>query len=154
MSTWPTAVRSVDQLDLGIIDRLRVEPNISNTALASQFDVTNATIGARIQRLKTSGTARVVGATPLSSAGYGVVAWVHLRLDGQGLADVDELCRRLALLDGVTAIGGAIAEDQLGMTYATPNVDGLEQFVEHDLGALSGISAVSVQVVSQVYKER
>lgn len=151
---WPAGTPSVDDLDLKIIDRLRRDPVVPSAHLASAFGVASATIGTRIQRLKTEGIATVIGTTPLPSAGYKVMGSIRIQLDGEALASIDELGRRLASMDGVITVGSVLAPEQLGLVYAAPNFTMLEQFVEKQLGAIRGVSRVQVGVYATVYKER
>lgn len=149
-----TGVETLDELDLGIIDSLRLDPTVTSAHLASKFDVTNATAGARIQRLKTQGIARVIAATPLPSAGFGVVALVRIQVESQALVAIDDLGRRLASMHEVIAAGATVTEEQLEMVYAAPRLSVMEQFIEKQLGAIRGLARVQVGFMSIVYKER
>lgn len=151
---WPSGIPSVDDLDINIINSLREDPVAPNAHLASSFDVASATIGARLQRLKDEGIARVIGATPLVNAGYDVLAQVWIHLESEALATIDELGQRLAEIDGTIVVGAELGEEQIRVVYASQQPEMVEDYVEKQLGSIRGISRAYYGIVAGVHKER
>ena len=63
-----------DERDGSIIDMLRADPTVLNSRISEALGVSNATVGARIKKLKDLGIVRVVASTDIRTAGFNTVA--------------------------------------------------------------------------------
>ena len=64
----------LDSVDLGIINRLRIDPRETNRSLAQHLSVSESTIGSRLQAMENANVMKVVAQRDFRAAGYEVLA--------------------------------------------------------------------------------
>lgn len=124
----------LDEVDLKLIDRLQVDGRTSNSRLARELGVTEATVRRRIAQLERSGVIRVVAITDAEARGNELFFWAWIQVAGRPArsvaADVAALPESVsvALVSGNYDIFASFsARDRSHM--AETLVDGLSRIV-------------------------
>lgn len=76
-------VRSIDDLDRKIVDRLRVDGRETNRSLAGALGVNEATIASRLRRLEAASMVHVVALTDIHRLGFEYFAFAMITVSGR-----------------------------------------------------------------------
>lgn len=85
MTTEP---RAIDDLDRGIVERLRVDGRETNRSLAAALDVNEATIATRLRRLEADNVVHVVALTDMHRLGFAYFAFAMIAVADRPIAEV------------------------------------------------------------------
>jgi DNA-binding Lrp family transcriptional regulator len=80
----------LDDIDQRLIDLLQKDGRTSNSKLAQELNVTEATVRRRIAHLEASGIMRVVAVTDTETRGNEYFFWIWVRVKGRPACDVAE----------------------------------------------------------------
>lgn len=98
-----TKVIETDELDHQILTLLHTDARMPSSRMANQLEVTDRTVRNRIEKILASGLAKIGLLADQESAGYPVIALIHIDTEA-GMADqvarigrrsYDQLCRYL-----------------------------------------------------------
>ena len=82
----------VDEMDLAIVEQLRVNGRATNQQIADKLELTAATVSARIRRMEKADKLRVVAVSDFAAHGFNVLMEVAIEVDGRPASEVvDEL---------------------------------------------------------------
>ena len=95
----------LDERDSRIISLLRADPTILNSRISDQLGVSNATVSARIKKLRDLGVVRVVASTDIRAAGFETWAMVSAQFEPTKQDTCETVAMRLAQMPQVVAIG-------------------------------------------------
>ncbi|ABW12357.1 transcriptional regulator, AsnC family [Parafrankia sp. EAN1pec] len=78
----------IDDLDRGIVERLRVDGRDTNRSIASSLGVGEATVAARLRRLEAANAVHVVALTDMHRMGLEWFAFLLIRVSGRPVLEV------------------------------------------------------------------
>lgn len=82
----------VDEMDLAIVEQLRLNGRATNQQIADKLELTAATVSARIRRMEKADKLRVVAVSDFAAHGFNVLMEVAIEVDGRASSEVaDEL---------------------------------------------------------------
>ena len=82
----------VDEMDLAIVEQLRINGRATNQQIADKLELTAATVSARIRRMEKADKLRVVAVSDFAAHGFNVLMEVAIEVDGRPASEVvDEL---------------------------------------------------------------
>lgn len=82
----------VDEMDLAIVEQLRINGRATNQQIADKLELTAATVSARIRRMEKADKLRVVAVSDFAAHGFNVLMEVAIEVDGRAASEVvDEL---------------------------------------------------------------
>ena len=139
-----------DELDLALVDALRVDPRAPWSRLAGPLGVDPATLSRRWSRLAAAGDAWVTCYPSTDRFGYGVTALVEVECSANRVATVAaQLARdpQAASIEVVT--GGA----DLLLTVGTTEQSLLTRYVLDRIGALPGVLRTRTSLVERTVLE-
>lgn len=143
------ATPSLDTLDQGLIELLRVNGRATNQELADKLSVTPATVSARLRRLDEVGACRVVAVTDFSAHGYDVLIAVGVRVHGR---DVREVAHDLARLSEVMSVNLMTGAEDIELLVALHDFSELNQFLKSRIAGIAGVSALSPGIAADIVK--
>ena len=150
MASFPPP-RTLDELDRRIITLLRAEPRRSNTSLAGDLQVAEATVAARVRSLEADQVIRICAQRDFRAAGYEVLATVDLGVRGRAIADV---AADVALIEGVGIITVVMGERPLMLLVMAPTLQALHEIIVNELAPIAGVASVETMIISEVVKYR
>jgi DNA-binding Lrp family transcriptional regulator len=138
---------TLDERDLELVNALQIAPRASWTDIARILGSTPATLAARWERLRSTGTAWVT-AHPGGRMHRLVVSFVELDcLPGARKGVLRTLCRDPR---AVTVEESARGRDLL-LTVMTPDVTALTRFVLDDLATVEGVQRPRTHLATQIH---
>ncbi|WP_329561770.1 Lrp/AsnC family transcriptional regulator [Kitasatospora sp. NBC_01266] len=140
----------IDELDLALVDALRVEPRAPWSRLAGPLGVDPATLSRRWARLAAAGDAWVASYPSLGGAGYGVLAMVEVEcLAGRVAAVAAELAG-----DPVAATVEVVSgRADLLLTVAGVSQQQLARYVLERVAVLPGVLRTRTTLVERLVRE-
>ena len=79
---------SVDDIDLAIVEQLRINGRATNQQIANNLGLTAATVSTRIRRMEDADKLRVVAVSDFSALGYNVLMELAIEVDGRPASEV------------------------------------------------------------------
>lgn len=79
---------TVDDIDLAIVEQLRINGRATNQQIANNLVLTAATVSTRIRRMEDADKLRVVAVSDFSAHGYNVLMELAIDVDGRPASEV------------------------------------------------------------------
>ena len=134
----------IDERDSRIIAMLRADPTILNSRISDELGVSNATISARIKKLKEIGLVRVVGSTNINVAGFSSWVFVSAQFAPGKNDSCESVAARLEQMPQVTAIASQQHNEQIMFHLIgrdAADVDGLLTDIAASIPAIKHLNA-------------
>lgn len=139
----------LDELDVQIIATLQIDGRTSNSEMARNFEVSEATIRNRVARLleedliniRAVPTPRAVGMTMSAIIGVSV-----------RLSQLDEVVSQLADCSEVRYVGVATGRHDIMIEAFFTDQSHLLDFVSHRLGGMKGVTRIETSLILKVAK--
>ncbi|MFQ3324483.1 MAG: DNA-binding Lrp family transcriptional regulator [Pseudomonadales bacterium] len=113
---------TTDATDFKIISLLRKDGRMAYRTIASELDITEATVRTRVKRLEESNTIKVVAVTDIEAAGFDMLLAIGVELEGRAASEVGHDLAKLDEVYSVSVVIGshdieilALARDQTHM---------------------------------------
>ena len=141
--------RQLDEQDEAIIAVLREDGRIAIRELAQKVGLTEATVRARIRRLETSGSIRIVAKRDLGAMGYPYTAWVGIRIRGR---TIDEVGQDLLAIPEVISILSVIGRNDLEIQVVARDMATLNGLLTETIPQIDGIVGVESALAMNIVK--
>ncbi|MCF8534466.1 MAG: Lrp/AsnC family transcriptional regulator [Reyranella sp.] len=139
----------VDELNLGIIGALQLDPRITNKDLADRFGVTEATIASRIRNMEDQDILRVMMQRDMRALGWQLIALIDVRVERRRPEDV-----AAELVDVEEAVSVSITMSNPEIVMVVGARDGLHllEIIERKISPVAGIASYEIMTALEVLK--
>ena len=141
-----------DERDSLIIDMLRADPTVLNTRIGQTLGVSNATVGARIRKLKEAGVVRVVASTDIRAAGFEIFSIGSVEIAPAGPDTCHAVATELARVPQITSIGTQLHQEQIMFHMIGRDTSDIERLLATTASSIDAIKAAHARVVLSNYK--
>ena len=141
-----------DERDSLIIDMLRADPTVLNTRIGEALEVSNATVGARIRKLKETGVVRVVASTDIRAAGFEILAIGSVEVAPGGPDTCHRVATELARVPQIITIGTQLHQEQIMFHMIGRDTSDIERLLATTASSIEKIKAAHARVVLSSYK--
>ena len=142
----------LDERDSRIISLLRADPTILNSRISDQLGVSNATVSARIKKLRDLGVVRVVASTDIRAAGFETWAMVSAQFAPTKQETCESVAMRLAEMPQVVAIGTQLHREQILFHLMGRDGTHIDHLLSEIALAIPAIRPLNSRVVLSLYK--
>lgn len=139
----------MDDLDRQIIAELKKDGRQSAQSIASIVGSTAVTVRSRIKDLEDSGQLKVVAVTDFSAAGFDILLAVGIAVERRKPEEVGQELTRYEQIMAVNLISGS---HDIEILVGAPDLASISHFLEHEIGQIDGVGALSVSVALEVFK--
>lgn len=139
----------MDDLDRQIIAELKKDGRQSAQAIASVVGSTAVTVRSRIKDLEDEGLLKVVAVTDFSAAGFDILLAVGISVERR---KAEEVGRELMQYDQIMAVNLISGSHDIEILIGAPDLTSISHFLEHEIGRIKGVGALSVSVALEVFK--
>lgn len=140
---------TLDVLDNGIIEMLRVNGRATNQEIAERLSVTAATVSSRLRRLEEMGASRVVAVTDFAAHGYNVLIAVGVKVAGREVQDVARDLARLPEVFSANIMNGA---QDIEMLVALHDFSEINVFLLDHVAGIAGVDTLSPGIAADIVK--
>ena len=140
----------IDELDLALVDALRVDPRAPWSRLAAPLGVDPATLSRRWARLTATGDAWVTCYPSADRIGYGLTALLEVECQADR---VGEVAARLAQDAQAASIEVVTGSADLLLTVAALDTASLTRYVLDRVGVLPGVLRTRTSLVERTLRE-
>ena len=137
------------ELDLRIIDMLKVDGRTSNHTIAEALDVTTSVIATRIRRMENAKAMKVVAVTDFSAFGYHVLLPIGVDVKGRRANDVAE---DLAGLEEVASVQLVSGKHDIEILVTLPGLDQMGPFLLEKLSKIRGVRSLDPSFAVDIIK--
>lgn len=138
----------LDELDLKIIELLRVNGRASNRKMAEALGIAPSTVGARVRRMERTGALRIVALADFAVQEFDSMFIVGVDVEGR---DPEDVAQELAVLDEVFSVHLMSGAHDIEMTLVLHSNPQLQSFLRDRISTIRGIhrlhAAVTVDVL-------
>ncbi len=132
----PEDAPKLDELDMELIEALRVNAKASNTELSDKLGVAKRTVASRITRLARKRVMRVTATFDIQGVGFNLLSILTIRVRGRLVEDV---ARDIARIPEALSVQSVLGGSDLVVTIVARDWAHLIELVEQDLGRIKGI---------------
>jgi Lrp/AsnC family leucine-responsive transcriptional regulator len=143
------AAATLDALDTGIIDMLRVNGRATNQEIAEKLSVTAATVSSRLRRLEEVGASRVVAVTDFSAHGLNVLIAVGVKVSGR---EVQDVARDLARLPEVLSANIMNGAHDIELLVALHDFSEINLFLLDHVAGIAGVDHLAPGIAADIIK--
>ena len=141
----------LDALDQHLINHLRTEPRATSTALATQLNVAEATITARIRALERNGVMRISAQRDFRAAGFEVLAYIDISVAGR---PVQSVAQDIAKIDNISIVTLVMGDPAIMLLAMATSLASFQDMVLGEIAKISGVRGVETMIISEVLKYR
>ncbi len=141
-----------DERDSLIVDMLRADPTVLNTRIGEALEVSNATVGARIRKLKETGVVRVVASTDIRAAGFEILAIGSVEVAPGAPDTCHRVATELARVPQIITIGTQLHQEQIMFHMIGRDTSDIERLLATTASSIEEIKAAHARVVLSSYK--
>ncbi len=149
MTTEPPEAFRLDDLDLRILRAFRFGGRLTNSEIARQVDVSEATVRRRIAALERLGVLKFVAVADPSTLGFKVNTLIGIRADGD---KVLEIAHQLAELPEVPYVALSMGSFDIWVTALLPSTDAWLEF-RGRIAKLDGIRETETFNMTRLIKQ-
>jgi Lrp/AsnC family transcriptional regulator for asnA, asnC and gidA len=139
-----TTIRTMDELDRELVDRLRADGRESNRSLAAALGVNETTVAARLRRLAADGVMRVVAVADMHAFGLGCMGCGFVRVGDRTPHEVAGAIAQLPAATGVVVCSGRFG---VIVNVMTRDVRELAEVVAGGIMSVPGVAEVRCDLV-------
>lgn len=143
------APSTLDALDNGIIELLRVNGRATNQEIAEKLSVTAATVSSRLRRLEEMGASRVVAVTDFAAHGYNVLIAMGVKVAGREVQDVARDLARLPEVFSANIMNGA---HDIELLVALHDYSEINLFLLDHVAGIAGVDTLSPGIAADIVK--
>ena len=144
--------KPLDRIDREIISLLQKDGRISNTDMAKQIDVSEATVRTRLSRLIDEEIIQIVAVSNPLKLGFNVVG--HLRIH-VAAGQIEQVAAQLKTIQPlwfiVTTIGAATGIDA---EFTVESMEDLNELVLNQVGKIAGVQQVETTLTLDFIKRK
>jgi Lrp/AsnC family transcriptional regulator for asnA, asnC and gidA len=147
----PRAVDSLDELDRGLIELLRIDGRQPNTELARKLKVAEGTIRNRIAKLLRDDLIQVSAwVDPIRVAGQ---IYAHIEVEVES-GKVDEVAERIAQFEEVVFEGISTGRADIFVSCVFRSTQHMDHFLTRQLASIEGIRRTSSSILLRIVRRQ
>jgi len=139
----------VDDMDMAIVEQLRINGRATNQQIADKLELTAATVSARIRRMEKANKLRVVAVSDFAAHGFNVLMEVAIEVDGR---PASEVAHELAAFPEVFAAHLVTGRYDIDMLVALHDFNDLQGLLLEKFSQVGGIRSMVPAIAVDVIK--
>ncbi len=139
----------LDDLGLGVIKALQLDPRSTTKELAERFGVAEATIASRIRSMEEQKILRIMMQRDLQAMGYALMALIDIQVQRRRPEDV---AAELACIEEATSVSVMMSSPEIIMNVSARDGLHLQQIIEHKIARIAGIATYEITTALEVLK--
>ncbi|MCP4691335.1 MAG: Lrp/AsnC family transcriptional regulator [Desulfobacterales bacterium] len=142
--------KGIDKIDCRIIELLQQDGRLSNTAMAKELGIAEATIRARLKRLIREEYIRIVAVGDPYKLGFGIMGNLKIRMDIKKKESVIESLRKIKELNYISLTTGSMDVD---VDFIVKSLDVLNNLLYDRIFKIDGILATETSLILENVKD-
>jgi DNA-binding Lrp family transcriptional regulator len=139
----------LDEIDLGIIERLKLDPMETSKSLAQHLKISQSSVGLRLRALDNRNIMKVLAQRDFRAEGYKVLANVLISITGRKL---DDVANDLAAIEKVGVVMLYMGDPAISILAMAESLLDLQNLVADQISKIPGIRSVESMVISNIIK--
>ena len=143
--------RDLDQTDCEMIKLLQVDGRLSNTAMAKELNVSEATVRTRLNRLIEEEYIQIVAVSNPLKLGFDVVGILRINVD---IKKIDDVTRELEKLRPVWFIVHATGKSDIYTEFIAESMEELNALIYDQIYKIDGVIRTETSLILKYVKRR
>lgn len=142
--------KKIDKIDCRIIELLQKDGRLSNTAMAKELGIAEATIRTRLKRLINEKCIKIVAVCDPYQLGFGITGNMKIRID---IKKKNKVVRELKKLKELVFINMLTGHTDIDADFIVKSLDGLNDLVFNRINKIDGLIATETSLIMEYLKE-
>lgn len=143
-------VRKLDKLDCQIVNLLQQDGRLSNTSIAKQLGIAEATVRTRLKRLINEHYIKIVAVGSPHRLGFSITGNIKIRVD---IKQKDHVLAELIKLKEAVHINLMTGSTDVHVDFIVKSLDELNGLVYNKISSLDGIITTETSLIMEQIKE-
>ncbi len=144
--------KPLDRIDSAIIRLLQKDGRISNTDMAKEIDISEATVRTRLNRLIDTEILQIVAVSNPLKLGFNVVGHLRIHVEIGDIEAVAEKLKKIQALWFIVITSGATTG--LDAEFNVESMSDLNELVLNQVGRIPGVKKVETTLIMDFIKRR
>ncbi len=141
--------RPIDEIDKKLMTMLAQDARISNRAIATELNITEGTVRARIKRLEKSGYMRITAITNMSYMDKPQLAFIGIDAEHNM---IEQTAAKITTLDEINAVLILLGRFDILAIGLFSGLEQVQKVASDKILAIAGVRHVETTIISQVIK--
>jgi Lrp/AsnC family transcriptional regulator for asnA, asnC and gidA len=143
--------RKIDSIDASIIELLQRDGRLSNTDIARELDVSEATVRGRIKRLIDDEVIQIVAVSNPLRLGFEITGDLYITVD---MKKMDNVIAKLKNFKELWYIVTTTGRFNLNAEFVVKNLESLNDLVYNKLSHIDGILQIETSIIMKYIKRK
>jgi len=145
-----TVISPLDKIDCRIINLLQQDGRMSNTVIAKQLGIAEATVRTRVKRLVNEEFIRIMAVGNAQKLGFGIQGNIKIRLD---IKKKHNVIQKLAQMKEVVFINLMTGSMDIDVDFIVKSLGELNELIYNKIARIDGLITTETSVLLEVIKE-
>ena len=145
------AKRVIDQVDYNIISLLQKDGRLSNTTIARELGISEATARTRLNRLLNEGFIQIVAVSNPIKLGFEITGIIGITVDSKKLDGVIEELKQLVPVWYVVKTTGSV---DIYTEFVLKSIDELNDLIYNKINKIDGVLRTETSIILEFIKRR
>jgi len=142
---------TIDQIDCKIIELLQQDGRLSNSAIARDLGISEATARTRLKRLLNEGFIQIVAVSNPIKLGFEVTGIIGISVDSKKLDTVAEELNKLVPVWYVVKTTGSV---DIYTEFVVKSIDELNDLIYNKINKIDGVIRTDTSIILEFMKRR
>lgn len=142
--------RKLDKLDCQIVNLLQKDGRLSNTSIAKELGIAEATVRTRLKRLISEQFIKIVAVGSPHRLGFGITGNIKIRVD---IKKKDYIIEELCKLKEAVLINLMTGSTDMHVDFIVKSLDELNDLVYNKISNLDGVITTETSLIMERIKE-
>jgi Lrp/AsnC family transcriptional regulator for asnA, asnC and gidA len=147
----PARKREIDDIDCNIIELLQKDGRLSNTAIAKQLGISEATVRTRLNRLIQDEVIQIVAVSNPLKLGFETVGVLRINAD---IKKIDHVTQELIKLKPVWFIVHATGSSDIYTEFVARSMGELNELIFEKIYKIDGVTRTETSLILRFIKRR
>ncbi len=143
-------IKKLDKTDCKIINLLQKDGSLSNTFIAKELGIAEATVRTRLKRLIGEGYIKIVAVGDPYKLGFGITGNFKIRMD---IKKKEHVISEIMKLKEVVFVNLMTGTMDIDADFIVKNLDGLNELIYDKISKIDGMLAVETSLIMKQLKE-
>ncbi|MGD8273113.1 MAG: Lrp/AsnC family transcriptional regulator [Desulfobacterales bacterium] len=140
-----------DQIDCRMIELLQKDGRISNTDIAKEIGISEATVRSRLNRLIEEGYIQIVAVSNPIKLGFKIVGILRIKVD---ITKIESVTKELAKIKSIWFVVHATGDSDIYTEFVARSLDELNDIIFNKVYKIDGIVRTETSLILKYIKRR
>ena len=143
--------KAIDHVDCRMIELLQKDGRISNTDIAKEIGLSEATVRTRLNRLIDEGYIQIVAVSNPIKLGFKIVGILRIKVD---IAKIESVTKELSKIKSIWFVVHATGDSDIYTEFVAKSLDELNDIIFNKVYKIKGVVRTETSLILKYIKRR